>query len=172
MKKALILVAVLAITTLSFGQRIQQGEAQLNAGVGFNSGGWDIPIYVGFDYGVHPDITVGGILSYVTSDYKYGNGKKNKGTWLSIGARGDYHFNTILEIPNDWDFYAGLTLSYNSFSYNDEWIEGYNGYDDSGIGLAAQVGGRYYFNDQWAINLEFGGGNIASGGKIGISYKF
>ncbi|PVX52286.1 outer membrane protein with beta-barrel domain [Balneicella halophila] len=169
MKKLTVIVAMLSLATLSFGQRLMPGETQLNAGFGFNSGDWEIPIYVGVDYGVHPDVTVGGILSYSSADIKY-HGDKDDGTWLSIGARGDYHFNTILEIPNNWDVYAGLTLAYNNFSYDHDW-DGYD-YDDSGIGLAAQIGGRYYFQDNFAINLEFGGGNIASGGKIGITYKF
>lgn len=169
MKKLFLILTALAVTTFAFGQRLHQGEKQVNAGVGFNSGGWDIPIYIGLDYGVYQDITVGGILSYVSRDYSYKEGK-DKGKWFSIGARGDYHFNTILEIPDNWDLYAGLTLAYNYFNYDNEY-NGYN-YDKSGIGLTAQVGGRYYFNDQWAVNLEFGGGNVASGGKIGISYKF
>lgn len=170
MKKFWILATCLTVATLSFGQRLQEGEKQLNAGVGFNSGGWDVPIYVGLDYGIYPDITVGGILTYVSRDFSYTEGRKDKGTWLSIGARGDYHFNTLLEIPNNWDLYAGLTLAYNYFNYDYE----YNGhdYDKSGIGLTMQVGGRYYFDEQWAVNLEFSGGNVASGGKIGVSYKF
>jgi outer membrane immunogenic protein len=39
------------------------------------------------------------------------------------------------------------------------------------LGLGIQVGGRYYFNEKFGLNLEFGGGNYVSGGKFGISLK-
>lgn len=171
MKKLLIFAALMAVSTLSFGQRLQEGERQVNAGLGFNSGGWNIPIYASVDYGIYPDISVGGILSYSSRDYEYEN-HKNKGSWLSIGAKADYHFNTLLEIPNEWDLYAGLTLAYNYFKYDNDWHNDYKGYDKSKLGLSVQIGGRYYFDERWAVNLEFGGNNIASGGKIGVTYKF
>jgi hypothetical protein len=44
------------------------------------------------------------------------------------------------------------------------------GGESSGIGFDAQVGARYFFNDRFGINLEFGGGT-GSGGNIGITYK-
>lgn len=172
MRKLFMTLAVLAVGTIAFGQRLQVGEIQANAGLGLNSGSWSTPFYVGVDYGIYPDITVGGNLGYATHTYDYGNGFSNKGTWLSIVARGDYHFNTVLDIPNQWDLYAGLSLAYNNFSYKSEWSTGYGDFDSSGVGLGLQIGGRYYFTDQWAVNVEFGGGNIVSGGKIGITYKF
>jgi len=45
----------------------------------------------------------------------------------------------------------------------------YPGSHTSGLGIGAQVGGRYYFSDNVGINIEFGGGNAFSGGKVGIS---
>ncbi len=171
MKKLLIIIMGLFALNLALGQRLSEAEMQVNAGLGFNSSGWGVPIYAGLDYGIHPDITVGAILSYASKTYNYAM-HNNKGTWIGIGARGDYHFNSLLEIPNDWDAYAGVTLSYNYFSYDHSWEKGYSNYDDSGLGLAIQIGGRYYFNEQWAVNLELGGGSVASGGKIGVSYKF
>ncbi|HEY5534827.1 MAG TPA: hypothetical protein VIL99_07840, partial [Ignavibacteria bacterium] len=48
----------------------------------------------------------------------------------------------------------------------------YPGSGSSGLGLGAQIGGRYYINDRFALNLEVGGGNAFSEGKFGISYIF
>ena len=42
----------------------------------------------------------------------------------------------------------------------------------SGLDLGAQVGGRYYWNSSWAVNLEFGGGVEFSGGRVGVSKRF
>ncbi len=145
---------------------------QVNAGLGFSSG-WGLPLYAGVDYGVTNDITVGAQLSYASSSnsiYNY-NWKE---TWIGLGINGNYHFNTVLELPNKYDVYAGATLAYNNLSYNypKELPKTYRIGNDSGVGFRGQIGGRYFFNDKFALNLEFGGGNIAVGGKLGITYKF
>jgi len=155
-----ILLTLLAVTESYAQTALPKGEKQLNAGLGFSNFG--TPIYVGVDFAVHDDITVGPQVSY--------RSHKNFGfnfNILVIGATGNYHFNTLLEIPSDFDVYAGLTLAY----YNWSSPSGFGGASNSGVELEAQIGGRYYFDTQWGVNLEFGGGN-ASGGKVGISYKF
>lgn len=171
--KKLFLAGAVILSVTAFGQRVQKGEKQVNAGIGFASD-YGTPVYLGFDYGVHPDITVGAQVSYASKTYYYGGNTNFKGTWLGIGANANYHFNTILEIPNNWDLYAGATLAYNSFDYkypNVLYLNDY-GTTSSGVGFAAQAGARYYFTNNFAVNVEFGGGTIASGGKAGISYKF
>ncbi len=171
MKKIVLIAVALVATTFAFGQRTFEGEKQINGGLGLVSAGWGVPIYAGFDYGVTPEITVGGIVSYSSKTYNYDKGYTNKGTWISIGAKGDYHFNTLLEMPDEWDFYGGATLAYNSFFYSDNW-EGNHSGESANLSLGLQVGGRYYFNENWAVNAELGGGTFASGVKIGVTYKF
>ena len=82
-------------------------------------------------------------------------------------SNANYHFNTILELPSEWDLYAGLSLGF--FFWNSP--SKYHGSHDSGLGITGQVGGRYYFNERFGINLQLGGGNAFSGGKIGITMK-
>ncbi len=171
MKKILFLIVALVAATLTFGQRVTEGEIQVNGGLGFGLGGWSVPIYAGVDYGIYPDITVGGIVNFASKTYNYGL-YSNTGRWFSLGAKGDYHFNTLLELPDIWDVYAGATLFYNSFSYSNDWEGGYADFDSSGIGFGLQTGGRYYFTDNFAANVEFWGSTFTSGGRIGISYKF
>jgi outer membrane immunogenic protein len=86
---------------------------------------------------------------------------------MGFSGNANYHFNTLLEIPQKWDFYAGLNIGFFAWLSPDD----YYGSHKSGIGLGAQIGGRYYFSDKMGINLEFGGGNAFSGGKIGVSIK-
>lgn len=152
MKKYLFAIGLLLMTTAMFaGGPVNKGQLQLNAGVGLNT--WNsLPLYVGLDYGVHPDITIGGELSFLTGAYDYNGKHYNNG--VNISANGNYHFNTIMSIPRNWDFYAGLNLGI---------LHGFY--------LGAQVGGRYYFSN-FGLNLEFGGGSAFSGGKFGISYRF
>ncbi len=171
MKKLVVVLVGVFFTSVALGQGLGERALRINAGLGFNSSNWGVPIYAGLDYSIHPDITAGAVLSYASRTYNY-EVYSNKGTWVGIGVKGDYHFNSLLEIPNNWDVYAGLTLSYNYFSYDQSWAANYSNYDTSGLGLSIQIGGRYYFNEQWAINLELGGNSIASSGKLGVSYNF
>lgn len=149
---------------------VSEGQWQMNAGVGFSN--WGVPLYIGFDYGVHPDITLGGEFAYRSWSENW-KGNYYDHSIYGLSFNGNYHFNRVMGIPRNWDFYAGLNIGYEF--WNDRYANGlpvYQGTYNSGLGLGAQVGGRYYFNDKVGINLEFGGGNASNGGKFGISIRF
>ena len=166
MKKNIQLAILSIVSFGAFAQgSLEKGGLQLNAGLG--TSGWGTPVYLGLDYGIHEDITLGGELSYRSESQRFG-GSKYKSSIVGIGVNGNYHFNRVLEIPSKWDVYAGLGLNYYIWSYDNDL---YKGSDDSDIGLGAQIGGRYFFTDKLGINLELGGGNATSGAKIGITYK-
>ncbi len=165
MKKILLIGSFILITHFSFGQyALAKGQAQFNAGVGFSS--WGVPVYAGFDVGVHRDISLGGELSVRNYRDNYTN-TRYKHNIIGVSGNGNYHFNTLLEIPKDWDFYAGLNLGFYFWNSSND----YPGNERSGVGLGAQVGGRYYFNDKFGLNLELGGANTFSGGKFGVTFK-
>ncbi len=165
MKRIIIIILSLAVSSLAYSQSpIGKGGKQLNFGVGLY--GYGVPVYVGLDFGVHPDITVGPQIGLDT-EFDY----------ISFSGRGDYHFNTILEIPRDWDFYAGLNIGFaaslNNHDHNFDKNKHNRNHDHiSGLDLGLQVGGRYYWSSGWGINLEFGGGNNLSGGRLGLSKRF
>lgn len=158
--------ACLMLATTSFAQYpLSKGGAQINAGIGLSS--WGIPVYVGFDYGVHKDISVGGEVGFRSYNENWKSNSYHHNV-LGLAANGNYHFNHLLKIPADhWDLYAGLNLGFFFWSSPD----GYPGDHTSGVGLGAQVGGRYYFNNKIGIQLEFGGGSAYTGGKFGITVK-
>ncbi len=167
MKKIILLIALFTIGFTYAQSPLEEGALQANAGVGFS--GWGVPIYAGLEYGVAPNISVGGELSYQT--FTENNSFFDvKSSVFGITGNGNYHFNEVFEIPSQWDLYAGANLSYYSWSskVNGDKVD-YSGADNFGIGL--QVGGRYFFDDNFAINLQVGGGNVVSGGRIGITYK-
>jgi hypothetical protein len=165
MKKQLLILSLLLFSSIMFAQSpISKGESQINAGIGLSS--WGVPVYLGFDHGVHPDITIGGELSYRSYQDNYANVNYDHSV-IGISGNGNYHFNRILEIPKKWDFYAGLNLGFYIWNSPDN----YHGSHTSGLGLGAQIGGRYYFSDKIGLNLEFGGGNAFSGGKLGLTFK-
>lgn len=164
MKKISLLTLLTFISFSLFANPIGKKEKQLNAGVGFSS--WGVPLYVGLDYGVHQDVSIGGELSFRTYSDNWDH-KTYTHTIIGLSGNGNYHFNRLLEIPKEWDLYAGLNLGFVMWNSPND----YHGTHTSGLSLNLQVGGRYYFNEKFGLNLEFGGGTL-SGGKFGISYKF
>ena len=168
MKQKIFILGMIVLFGSATAQRIQKGEAQINVDIGA-ANGWGLPVSVGVDYAIHNDITIGVEGSYAAEKYT----GDIKGSWLGIGVNGNYHFNTLLKIPNKWDIYAGAALAYNSFSYKYNGA-GYDYFDgkSSGIGFAGQAGARYFFTKNLAAHVELGGGTVASGGKAGLTYKF
>lgn len=165
MKKHYLTLALLILTAATYAQTpVFKGMKQFNAGVGLSS--WGIPVYVGLDFGVTQDITLGGEISFRSYNETWNNNKYNH-SLIGFSGNGNYHFNRILDIPSAWDFYAGLNIGFYIWNSPND----YEGSHSSGLGLNAQIGGRYYFTQKMGVNLELGGGNAFSGGKFGISVK-
>ena len=167
MKKVSILAA-LTLLLVSFNafshSPLPIGRSQLNVGVGLSE--WGIPIYIGIDHSVHKDITLGAEFSYRSYNENWKNNYYRHNI-MGFSGNANYHFNSLLHIPTNWDFYAGANLGF--YSWNSP--KNYDGNRTSGLGISGQIGGRYYFSNTVGVNLEFGGGNAFSGGKLGISIK-
>lgn len=171
MKKITLILGIAFLFSVAVKAQapIQQGEKQLNVGFGLSNYG--LPVYGGLEFGIGNNISIGGELTYRNYSENFSNSKW-RNTYTSIAGVGNYHFNELLEIPSNWDLYAGLSLGFTVFS--SKWdgpgssID-YSGSGNSGLYLNGQIGGRYFFSDKMAVNLEFGGGNYFSGGKIGIT---
>ena len=159
------LVVLLVCAAPVFAQNpIPKGTSQLNFGVGLSS--WGIPLYVGFDAGAKHDLSFGAEASF---RYRYEKWKQDRyrNSVIGISGNGNYHFNRLFHMSSEWDLYAGLNLGFYIWNY----APGFEGPRTTGLGLGAQVGGRYYFSGRTALNLEFGSGNAFSGGKIGLTVR-
>jgi len=155
-------ILVLAASVVFAQSPVSKGQSQINVGVGLSS--WGVPVYLGFDYGVHPDITLGAEASYRSFNDNW-RSHDYRHSVIGIQGNANYHFDRVLNIPSPWNLYAGLNLGFYSWrSPND-----YEGTHSSGIGLGGQIGGRYYFSNKLGVNLEFGGGNAFAGGKFGLT---
>ena len=166
MRKIIFTITLLILSTTLFSQsRISKGDRQLDAGVGLST--WGLPLYIGLDFGIQDDITVGGELSYRSYRDKWNDDYYNHSI-IGIIGNGNYHFNSILDLPKEWDFYGGLNIGF--YMWNSP--SGYGGSGSSPLGLGLQVGGRYFLNSNLGLNLELNGGNSVSGTKFGITYKF
>ncbi len=124
---------------------LAKSKVQLNAGTGFYSGGF--PVYAFVDFTLSPDWTVGPQINFVFYD----------NFSFVVSGRADYHFNKLLNIPRDWDLYAGATMGVN-FSRRISFSSGIH------------VGGRWYWDKTWGLNVEIGGGTYFSS-TVGISMK-
>jgi outer membrane immunogenic protein len=158
-------IAMLLFSSNAFSQSpLSVGNTQLNLGVGLSE--WGVPFYLGIDYGIDRDITIGGEFSYRSYNENWNNSHSHHNV-MGFSGNGNYHFNRLLEIPQKWDLYAGLNLGFYVWSSPDN----YDGDHSTGLGLGAQIGGRYYLSDKVGLNLEFGGANAFSSGKFGITIK-
>lgn len=165
MKKTITFIILLMASSVMFAQApIVPGQSQFNAGVGLSS--WGVPVYIGLDYGVHPDITLGAEASVRSYRRKWADSRYSHSI-IGISGNANYHLNKILNISPPWNLYAGLNLGFYIWNSPAE----YDGPSSSGLGIGGQIGGRYYFTEKFGVNLEFGGGNAYSGGKLGISIK-
>jgi hypothetical protein len=167
MKKSITIVLLSLITVFAVQSQspLGKGSHQLNAGIGFS--GWGVPLYVGLDFGVSRDVSLGIEGSFRSYGQNY-TGSKYNSTIIGFSGNGNYHFNRILDIPSNWDFYAGLNIGYYVWSSPSN----YPGYGSSSLGFGGQIGGRYFFKENFGLNLEFGGGDAFSEGKFGITYIF
>jgi hypothetical protein len=150
MKKITIVFAFLMMSAFIFAQGeapLAKGEKQMNFGIGFGSG---IPLYWGMEWAVHPDITVGGVAAINLQNFD----------WMSLNAKGDYHWNRLIGIPSNFDFYAGVGLGVQI---------GFNG-GSTGFDFDIHAGGRWYWSEKWGLNLEIGGGN-GFGTTLGVTMK-
>ena len=165
MKKLLLLSTFVLIAGFAFSQNpMPVGKSQLNLGVGLS--GWGVPIYIGLDHGVHKNITIGAEVSFRSYNENWRNNRYRHNI-TGISGNANYHFNNALEISKKWDLYAGLNLGFYVWTSPDN----YGGNNNSGLGLGAQIGTRYYLSNKVGLNIEFGGGNAFTGGKFGVTIK-
>jgi hypothetical protein len=181
MKRILLISTLLVIAvSLSLSQMAyKKGDQVINLGIGlggfagvYGSGG--IAITGGYEYGIHENISLGGVVGYSSSSQDVYGDYGWKYTYILIGARGAYHLDLLHK--KDIDTYGGVLLGYNIVSSSAKGalpsLYGYGSYSASASYLAIGVfiGGRYYFSPNWAVQAELGYGlGILN---VGIAYKF
>ena len=166
----LLLVLGLLAGTKSFAQMsIDKGTKFINLGIGV--GGYSSAGGIAFggsaDFGVAPNITVGGQVAYRSFNYGY-SGFNDKINYLYFAARGSYHFNELLSLSTDKaDLYAGIGLGYESVSYSNS-IYGGSSFG-SGIFVPIHLGGRYMFAEKVGAFAELETGIAPL--LLGITFK-
>lgn len=165
-----IILITFGVSQLYAQSPIRKGEKQFNFGLGASNLG--IPIYLGLDFGIHENISIGPIMSFRTYISKGADSNGNiinyTQTAFGIGFNGDFHFNNLLSIPREFDVYAGVSISY--FVVNSTTtVTGTVLLPD--IGVNPHVGGRYNFNPKWSVQVQVDAGTH-TGAMGGLTFKF
>lgn len=113
----------------------------------FNFGGVGTGLYGNIEFPVAKSITVG---PGVFTDWNFND--------FVIAAKGSYYFDILFDLPPEWNVYLGGNVG---------WRLG----DDNGANWGAHIGGRWFWNEKWGINAEFGGGSGVNGG-VGVTLRF
>lgn len=153
MKRILMIVMSFIVMTGIYAQGggtapLAKGQVQLNFGTGLTDYG--IPTYFSVDIALHKDVT---LTPEVHVRFPFDNHDFSGG----VMCKADYHWNYLIGIPPNWDFYAGARAGFN-FSHDP--------YPDLGM----QVGGRWYWSQGWGMNLELAVG-LGYGITFGLSKK-
>ena len=109
-----------------------------------NFGGVGTGLYASFEIPLATSIS---IAPQATTDWDFNH--------LVIAAKGNFYFDNLFGLSAPWDVYAGANVG---------WRIG----NDNGANWGAQVGARWFWNDRWGINAEFGGGSGVTGG-VGLT---
>lgn len=141
MKNLFTTFAIVGVILLSSSSVFGQAQKYLNIG-GLGTG-----LYASIEFPVSNAIT---IAPQFTTDYDF-----NK---FVISGKGNYYFDDIFGVSSAWDVYAGANVGWRIDK------------DDNGASWGIQIGGRWFWNEKWGINGEFGGGSGVLGG-VGVTMK-
>ena len=173
MKKILACASLFFAVATASAQGLEKNKVQINGGVGLS--GWGVPVYLGLDYGIARDFTIGAEASY-SSKKMSGGYFDDKYSFFGFGVNGNYYFDRLLKLPNEFNLYAGATLGYANVSETttgpSALLPYHTSFAVSGIDLGLQIGGRYFFTKNLGLNLQLGGGIHTFGGRLGLTYKF
>lgn len=142
---------------------------QFNLSSGYTTNG--IPVNLSFEFGWGEDYSLGIEGSYRLYDETLDNRDFDHGIF-GFAIFGNYHFNTMLKLPDQWNVYAGANVGFYKWFSEEGYLEYSNSRNSSTLGVGIQIGGRYYFNDNFGVFLEGQGGTEVVGGRLGVSYLF
>ena len=108
---------------------------------------------------------IGGTVGFKQTTYKYSTWGWNY-TYLLFGLRGVLHYAFVDKL----DTYGGLMLGYRVASSKEIGTPVGTATNYNNLNLDLFLGGRYYFNDKFAIFLELGY-SWFSNANIGVSIK-
>ena len=164
---SVMLVAMVALCSLSAQAQLSKGEKQVNIGVGLIGFGLNAAV----QYGVIDDLGVGLYVGFERNSYGLGLIGVNYSTnSILIGPAATYHFNRVLNLNADkFDLYVSGGILFRSISYSDDYASLF-GRSTTGYDFLGRVGANYNLSEKMRLFGDFGSGGSLI--QAGISFKF
>ncbi len=177
MKKfAVVAAAVLLLVSISSAavkipasELFKKDKLFVTPQIGLYSWGGSIPFGVAVEYGLTPNIGIGGSAMAM-----FWSAAEWTSSLISISAEVAYHF-TGLKADN-FDIFAGGGLGYSIYSYS--WKSGFEGLTggsgSSGIYIETLLGARYFLSAKTALSLRLVGsltGFSGFGAQLGFAFN-
>ncbi|AKH96260.1 MULTISPECIES: DUF6646 family protein [Elizabethkingia] len=139
MKKVLFsIIGMFAIQMASAQAWNGQGDQKIQAGMNvWGKGGFGVK--GSYDYGIADAISIGAGVG-IYSEGKTVDG--NKKTAISVYARANYHLKDVLELPDKFDIYPGITMGVLGDTFDFGAHIGFRYFFTPTIGAFAEVGNR------------------------------
>jgi hypothetical protein len=173
MKKQLLFLTMIFVATILNAQDkpLEEQKFQINAGFNVVEPNNMNNLYLGFDYKIDNELSVGINFSR-NLDYSYSLFGLSKIS--NFGGELQTNFDWAKKLgmnTNKWDVYTGFNIGivsqknfYNYYSQN---------YRYNDLRLGGQIGVRYFVTKNWGVNVELNSGNIFNTPiRGGITYKF
>ena len=147
-----ILTIIFLVLFLGYNPVISQDGAKLPTRVNVGTGLWGVspiimPVHAGMEFGLTEEISVGFDAEWrLYNDGFYHN-------VFTVQFRADYYLNTLIGHNGTWDLYAGLQFGPGYLTAADNYPKSAEGFN---FLLDCSVGGRWYFIDNMALNVEAG----------------
>lgn len=158
-REILILFLLLSAFSQSQAQSaLPAGKAQISGGIGAF-----MNFFLSADYALSDDITLG--AEFISRDVEfwiYGDLVRTSEE-TSYLLNSNYHFNSLFNMSDSWDYYAGISAGYhpetnNGYSNENQWFPG------------AQMGCRYFPASFLGLHAELALKNGAYA-KIGLTIR-
>jgi hypothetical protein len=172
-KRHLTLVAAVAVLLCAVGATSQaqyvEGKSYLGPRVGMGANGSAAAFGAGFEYGVTPEIGVGGVFDYYQYSYTPFTIYGGKYTYVVFGVQGNYHFGKALKWDSKIDPFVGAVLGYQSISWSwDNQAYSLWSASSSGLVFGGQAGLRYFVSPTIGLYGQFGFGITYL--KVGVDF--
>jgi hypothetical protein len=181
MKNILILIALISFASIGIkaqddergGVVYQKGDNLFSPGIGLGYYGYGLlgnqtfslpALTANYEIGVHDYFGVGPYVGYKSYRYSYLNDDYGFNI-IAFGARGSFHFSTLLKEELDvdiddskWDLYILANFGFEVFTYTGN--SNFEG-DVDVVFLRPALGVRYYFSENFAMFGEGGRGALS-----------
>jgi hypothetical protein len=161
----------LALMSQMYGQ-----DKHNHVNFGLYGTNWGVGVMASANFSIVENITVGPLVSLAFDVDPVGfSGYRYTHTIFGIGGKVDYYLNDVINLPSEFDVYAGGNAGYflvaTSSNFDSDQHHLYRSSRSNNVFVQAEAGGRYYFKDNLAVFAEVSVGWPSNGARAGLSIR-